>query len=80
MILSLTYTLVLVAGVLSTPLIYDGRAPLNYTQANFDESVDPYLTLVCLLASITPYGVSFILSVVKGSENASHVRIQRTLC
>ncbi|KIM43056.1 glycoside hydrolase family 131 protein, partial [Hebeloma cylindrosporum] len=43
-----------VAGVLGTSFIYDGRAPLNYTRANLDASVDPYLT------------------VVKGSENASH--------
>ena len=44
MVPSLTYTLLFFAGVLGTPLIYDGRAPLNYTQANLDASVDPYLT------------------------------------
>jgi hypothetical protein len=52
MVPSLMCTLVFVAGVLGTSLIYDGRAPLNYTQANLDGSVDPYLTLVRLLASI----------------------------
>ncbi|KDR82534.1 hypothetical protein GALMADRAFT_220528 [Galerina marginata CBS 339.88] len=48
------YTLLSVVGVLATPIIFDGRAPFNYTKADFDGSVDPYLT------------------VVKGSENASH--------
>jgi hypothetical protein len=46
--------LVSAIGALATPLIYDGRAPLNYTAADFDRSLDPYLT------------------VVKGSQNASH--------
>ena len=41
------YVLVLFVGVaLATPIIYDGRAPLNYTQFDFDKSVDPYLTWV----------------------------------
>ena len=46
MVPSLSFTLLFIAGVLGTPLLYDGRAPLNYTQANLDGSVDPYLTLV----------------------------------
>ena len=53
MVPSLSFTLIFIAGVLATPLIYDGRAPLNYTQANLDGSVDPYLTLVRLLTPIT---------------------------
>lgn len=52
MVPSLSFTLIFIAGVLGTPLIYDGRAPLNYTQANLDGSVDPYLTLVRLLTSM----------------------------
>ena len=41
------YVLVLFVGVaLATPIIYDGRAPLNYSQFDFDKSVDPYLTWV----------------------------------
>ena len=36
---------ILVIGVtLATPIIYDGRTPLNYTQFDLDKSVDPYLT------------------------------------
>ena len=33
-----------VGVALATPIIYDGRAPLNYSQFDFDKSVDPYLT------------------------------------
>ncbi|KAF8158448.1 hypothetical protein B0H34DRAFT_797835 [Crassisporium funariophilum] len=51
---SLLCLLTLIAGACAASVIYDGRAPLNYTQANLDGSVDPYLT------------------VVKGSESASH--------
>ena len=40
----LIYTLAYVVGALGTPLIYNGLAPLNYTQADLDKSVDPYLT------------------------------------
>ncbi|KAF9046270.1 hypothetical protein BJ165DRAFT_1369156 [Panaeolus papilionaceus] len=43
-----------VALATSIDILYDGRAPLNYTQNNLDGSWDPYLT------------------VVKGSESASH--------
>ena len=39
------YALVLFVGAaLATPIIYDGRAPLNYSQFDLDKSVDPYLT------------------------------------
>ena len=39
------YVLVLLVGTaLATPIIYDGRAPLNYSQSDLDKSVDPYLT------------------------------------
>lgn len=39
------HALVLFVGAaLATPIIYDGRAPLNYSQFDLDKSVDPYLT------------------------------------
>ena len=39
------YVLVLfVAAASATPIIYDGRAPLNYSRLDLDKSVDPYLT------------------------------------
>ena len=39
------YGFVLFVGAgLATPIIYDGRAPLNYSQFDLDKSVDPYLT------------------------------------
>lgn len=37
-----------VTAVLSTPIVYDGRAPDDYTAADLDGSVDPYLTWVLL--------------------------------
>jgi len=40
--------------VSATPLIWDGRAPFDLTEADLDASIGPYLT------------------VVKGTENASH--------
>ncbi|KAF9561764.1 hypothetical protein CPC08DRAFT_414346 [Agrocybe pediades] len=51
---SLFLALLPALSALATPIIYDGRAPFNYTKTDFDASVDPYLT------------------VVKGSQNASH--------
>ncbi|KXN82853.1 hypothetical protein AN958_02127 [Leucoagaricus sp. SymC.cos] len=42
--------------VAATPLLWDGRVALNYTQADLDASQNPFLT------------------VVKGTENASHVK------
>ncbi|KAG2114369.1 uncharacterized protein F5147DRAFT_679277 [Suillus discolor] len=36
----------LVSLTLATPLIYDGRAPFNYTIEDLDNSVDPYLSVV----------------------------------
>ena len=33
-----------VAHVLTTPVIYDGRAPLSLTNADLDASVGPFLT------------------------------------
>lgn len=44
MFLSLTFILFPFLGTLATPIIYDGRAPFDYTAADFDNSVDPYLT------------------------------------
>ncbi|KAF8964258.1 hypothetical protein BDZ97DRAFT_1904550 [Flammula alnicola] len=44
--ISLFYAFISVVGVLGTPLIYDGRAPFNYTESDFNNSVDPYLTVV----------------------------------
>lgn len=42
-----TLSLLLLGGAaVATPIIYDGRAPLNYTQFDLDKSVDPYLTIV----------------------------------
>jgi hypothetical protein len=42
---SSAYVLVLFVRVaLATPIIYDGRTPLNYSRLDFDKSVDPYLT------------------------------------
>jgi len=38
--------MLLVEAALATPIIYDGRAPLNYTQSDLDKSIDPYLTVV----------------------------------
>jgi hypothetical protein len=46
----LIYILTYAVGVLGTPVItgspviYNGFAPLNYTEADLDGSVDPYLT------------------------------------
>jgi len=46
----LIYTLAYAVGVLGAPvilgnpIIYNGFAPLNYTKADLDGSVDPYLT------------------------------------
>ncbi|KAF8817078.1 hypothetical protein BYT27DRAFT_7075551 [Phlegmacium glaucopus] len=53
-ILSLHTFVLFVEAALAIQIIYDGRVPLDYTQVDLDNSVDPYLT------------------VVKGSENASH--------
>ncbi|KAG1844440.1 hypothetical protein C8R48DRAFT_735847 [Suillus tomentosus] len=36
----------LVSLTSATPLIYDGRAPFNYTIEDLDNSVDPYLSVV----------------------------------
>lgn len=36
----------LVSLASATPLIYDGRAPFNYTIEDLDNSVDPYLSVV----------------------------------
>ncbi len=43
-VLSAVYAFLPVLGALATPIIYDGRAPFNYTAADLDNSVDPYLT------------------------------------
>jgi len=43
---SVLCSLLPVLGALATPVIYDGRAPFNYTKTDFDGSVDPYLTYV----------------------------------
>jgi hypothetical protein len=32
------------SSVTATSVLYDGRIPLNYTQADLDNSVDPFLT------------------------------------
>jgi hypothetical protein len=39
----LTFTGV-IGLVSATPLIYDGRAPFNYTSEDLDNSLDPYLS------------------------------------
>lgn len=39
----------LVSLAVATPVIYDGRAPFNLTEADLNASTDPYLTSVCLL-------------------------------
>lgn len=44
----------LCSTVAATPILFDGRVPLNFTAADLNASKDPYLT------------------VVKGSQNASH--------
>jgi len=65
--------LILCCQVFATPLIWDGRARLNFTSSDLDRSVDPYLTYMIHnhdLHSLT----EFLSSVVKGSANASHVR------
>ena len=31
----------------AAPIIYDGRAPMNLTEADLDSSTGPYLTCVC---------------------------------
>ncbi|KAG8794746.1 hypothetical protein FRC12_022078 [Ceratobasidium sp. 428] len=35
-----------VAGALATPILYDGKAPLNYTSANIDAFAAPYVYVV----------------------------------
>lgn len=42
--LSLLYSLSFVLGALATPLIFDGRAPFNYTETDLNNSLDPYLS------------------------------------
>jgi dTDP-4-dehydrorhamnose reductase len=42
--LSPFYALSSVLGALATPLIFDGRAPFNYTETDLNNSIDPYLT------------------------------------
>jgi hypothetical protein len=32
------------SAALATPIIYDGRAPYNYTSDDLNNSVDPYLS------------------------------------
>ncbi|KAJ3572957.1 hypothetical protein NP233_g2740 [Leucocoprinus birnbaumii] len=57
MLARISKLLVLAAASLriaATPVLFDGRLPLSYTQADLDNSVEPFLT------------------VVKGSESASH--------
>ncbi|KAH9891890.1 hypothetical protein C8Q73DRAFT_763344 [Cubamyces lactineus] len=53
-LLKLVYSASLLIFVLATPIIWDGRAPFNLTNADLETSTGPFLT------------------VVKGSENATH--------
>ncbi|KAI0655425.1 hypothetical protein C8Q70DRAFT_429996 [Cubamyces menziesii] len=53
-LLKLVYSTCLSACVLASPIIWDGRAPFNLTNADLETSTGPFLT------------------VVKGSENATH--------
>ncbi|KAI0823961.1 hypothetical protein BC628DRAFT_1323671 [Trametes gibbosa] len=52
--LQFVYLTCLILSALATPIIWDGRAPFNLTNADLDTSTGPFLT------------------VVKGSENATH--------
>lgn len=50
---SFLIALVCAVGAVSTPILWDGRAPLNFTAANLDGSVEPYLTSVIVYSGIT---------------------------
>ncbi|CCO35371.1 hypothetical protein BN14_09489 [Rhizoctonia solani AG-1 IB] len=43
---SLTLIAACAIGALATPVLYDGRAPLNYTSSNIDAFQSPYTYVV----------------------------------
>ena len=40
------FALYFVSFTLATPVLWEGRAPFNYTEADIDESFGPYLRYV----------------------------------
>lgn len=76
---SLSLVSALVAFVSATPILYDGRAPFNLTNADLNTQTGPYLTYVLLAYRVCTRDCSltYIQSVVKGSENATHVGLHR---
>ena len=73
--LKLVYSTCLLTCVLATPIIWDGRAPFNLTNTDLETSTGPYLRFVytALILHIS-LADRITFSVVKGSENATHVR------
>jgi hypothetical protein len=77
MVLSSFVLLGVVVSACATPVIYDGRAPYNYTGDDLNNSVDPYLSCVCIRIVIL-LALMFQFRVVKGStENATYVSHRR---